>query len=118
MPVGSSQFLKVTTSGLTTSVGPTSGGYYSAAWSTNGYAYGVQTEGLASKVAIIDRMGGVTEVSATADVFPSSHYGFVAREDGTIIGCPYSSSHVLVLSPHTRRTVSNRIMTSPWLNKW
>jgi hypothetical protein len=104
--------------------GPSTGGYFSAAWSTNGFAYAVQTDGPSGKVAIIDSAGNVTEVDApvtdagTLPIFNGSHYGFVARDDGVIVGCPFSASYVLLLSPTTRRTVPREVMLSPWLDKW
>lgn len=53
-----------------------------------------------------------------AGLFPGSHYGFVARNDGVIVGCPYDSRQVLFISPVTRRPVPLSTMTSPWVNKW
>lgn len=96
-------------------------GYFSAAWSTNGYAYAIQTDNVvAPAIAIIDRAGSVTQVQLPPDAGLSinSHYGLVTLPSGVIVGCPYSSPRVLFIVPHERRTVSLRAMTSPWLNKW
>jgi hypothetical protein len=95
-------------------------GYFSAAWSTNGYAYAIQTDGPQGNVnvAIIDRAGVVTEVQTDGGLTQNSHYGLVTKPDGVIVGCPNLAPTVLYIVPHVRRTVSIDTMTSPWLNKW
>lgn len=98
-------------------------GYFSGAWSTNGYAYSINTNNPATgmmKLAIINRHGAVSELPLPQDagVFGNSHYGFTARRDGVIVACPYDSTQVLFIAPVTRRTVAARTMISPWLNKW
>lgn len=103
--------------------GPSTRGYFSAAWSTNGYAYAVNSDQPAPndlRLAIIDRHGVASEfpLAPDAGLFPGSHYGFVARNDGVIVGCPYDSRQVLFISPVTRRPVPLSTMTSPWVNKW
>ncbi len=117
-------FTRVFDDGTVSPSGAATEGYFSSVWSTNGFAYAVQVDGPAQKVAIIDTTGAVTEVNApmtdagTKPVFNGSHYGFVAREDGVIVGCPFSASYVLLLTPTSRRTVPREVMLSPWLNKW
>lgn len=123
-PYAPQQFARVTPTGEVTLAGPVGESFFSSTWSTNGFAYAIQTDGHGGKIAIIDQVGGVNVVAAAAPdggaapVFSSSHYGFVAREDGVIVGCPYDASSVLFLTPTTRRTVRREVMLSPWLNKW
>ena len=118
-PVFQRRFLKLGSTGSAVPMGPMTSGYFSAAWSTNGYAYAIQTEAFGSGIAIIDRFGAVTEIpNASPEIQFASHYGLVGRPDGVIVGCPDQSEKVLFIVPHTRRTVSLRTMTSPWLNKW
>ena len=100
-------------------VGPVTSCYFSGAWSTNGYAYAVQTDDYAGHLGLIDGAGNASEWPlSSSEIVPGSHYGFVAMSDGTIVGCPHQSEKVLFLVPNERRTVSVRVMTSPWLNKW
>jgi hypothetical protein len=96
------------------------GGYYSATWSTNGFAYAIATDsGGNASVAVISRSGAVVEQGETiASAFTNSHFGFVARSDGVLVGCPTDSSSILFIDPTGRRTVDAGIMTSPWLNKF
>ena len=103
----------VTTPGIHT-------GYYSGAWSTNGYGYALQAAFPAANIAIIDRDGFVTEVPLATDggIFQYSHYGLTTLPDGVIVGCPFESHDVLFIEPHERRNVDPRVMRSPWLNKW
>ncbi len=115
---GPGSFQRVGSAQLTPLGAPSNRYYFSAAWSTNGSAYAFETDGPATRIAVISQLGVVSEVPAPADLFGASHYGFVAMADGTVVGCPYDSSSVLFLRPNDRRTVSLRTMTSPWLNKW
>lgn len=97
-------------------------GFFSAAWSTNGYAYAMQTDGPSANLTIIaiDRNGTlISETIMDGGISQNSHYGLVSMEDGVLVGCPYSPGRdVMFITPNDRRTVSLRAMTSPWLNKW
>jgi hypothetical protein len=119
VPGASSQFARWSAVGNPVHFGPASTAYISAAWSTNGFAYAVQTFRVAGNVAVIQSDGQVSEVaSPRTEISSDSHYGFVAMNDGTIVGCPFFSPKVLFLTPTVRRVVSLRTMTSPWFNKW
>jgi hypothetical protein len=124
---GSADFVIWDNSTMTpTSMGTSRDGYFSAAWSTNGYGYAIQTDGPTNnlQIAIIDRRGRLVAEVLAPDAGPTgisqnSHYGLVAREDGIIVGCPYvAGKDVLFIVPNERRTVDISVMTSPWLNKW
>jgi len=101
-------------------------GLFSAAWSTNGYAYSLEVDGGAGEIAIINRRGDVSwsrlPASATAPdaglFFPGSHLGLTAMADGRLVSCGCLSPTLLILTPKVRRTVPLEVMTSPWLNKW
>ncbi|MER2563925.1 MAG: hypothetical protein ABTQ32_24555 [Myxococcaceae bacterium] len=97
---------------------------FSAAWSTNGYAYGLDVDGGSPQVAVIDRRGNVTWQQLPASALdaglfgPLSHIGLTAMADGRLISCGCRSSSAMILTPRTRRTVPVEVMSSPWLNKW
>ncbi|MDP3238461.1 MAG: hypothetical protein Q8S33_32085 [Myxococcales bacterium] len=100
-------------------------GLFSAAWSTNGYAYSLEVDGGTGHVAVISRTGDVTWArlpsSATAadgGFFAGSHLGLTGMADGRLVSCGCLSSNLLILTPRVRRTVPLEVMTSPWLNKW
>lgn len=120
-------FLRVPADGgvptsLTTTPSRTS--LFSAAWSTNGYAYGLDVDGGSAQVAVIDRRGNVTwqqlpSSALDAGLFgPLSHVGLTAMPDGRLVSCGCRSSNAMILTPHTRRTLPIEVMTAPWLNKW
>jgi hypothetical protein len=118
MPNLSSGTVFTNGSGITTGADSATS-YFSAAWSTNGYAYAIQTDTNGSgNVLIIDRQGAVLEAATHPGLSRYSHFGLVARADGTLVACPYQSSKIFVLRPTTRRTLPIDIMASPWLNKW
>lgn len=95
------------------------GGFFSATWATNGFAYGFSTDSSgAAKVVTISRHGGVEVSTQDAGFFLNSHFGLVARTDGILVACPYDSSSVVLISPAGKRVLSPEIMLSPWLNKW
>ena len=97
---------------------------FSAAWSTNGYAYGLDVDGGSPQVAVIDRRGNVTWQQLPASALdaglfgPLSHIGLTAMADGRLISCGCRSSSAMILTPRSRRTLPVEVMTSPWLNKW
>ncbi len=97
---------------------------FSAAWSTNGYAYGLDVDGGSAQVAVIDRRGNVTWQQLPASALdaglfgPLSHIGLTAMADGRLISCGCRSSSAMILTPRNRRTLPIEVMTSPWLNKW
>ncbi len=94
-------------------------GYFSAAWSTNGFGYALQTDDNGhGNVLVIDRTGAVLEAVNHPGLSRYSHFGLVARADGTLVSCPYQSSKIFILRPTTRRTLPLDIMTAPWLDKW
>jgi hypothetical protein len=99
--------------------GGTTFGYFSGAWSTNGFAYAFRTDSGGSVITIIDRNGNVNEVpSPSAAIGNATHFGFVGRPDGVIVGCPDQSADIVFITPNVRRTVNIRTMTSPFINKW
>lgn len=101
-------------------------GLFSAAWSTNGYAYSLEVDGGTGHVAVINRNGDLTwarlPASATAPdaglFFAGSHLGLTAMADGRLVSCGCLSPTLLILTPRVRRTLPIEVMTSPWLNKW
>lgn len=111
--------------GLPTSLTtPSRTSLFSATWSTNGYAYGLDVDGGSAQVAVIDRRGAVTwqqlpSSALDAGLFgPLSHVGLTAMPDGRLVSCGCRSANAMILTPHTRRTLPIEVMTSPWLNKW
>lgn len=112
--------------------GPNTVGYYSAAWSTNGFGYAIQTQAFAGAYLTITRTGAVTEsplpvegglpdggrVNLTSTMSTFSRFGLVAFPDGRLVSCPYSDEHLVFLVPNGRRTVPDWVVLSPWLNKW
>ncbi|MDP1917921.1 MAG: hypothetical protein Q8L14_16875 [Myxococcales bacterium] len=101
-------------------------GLFSAAWSTNGYAYSLEIDGGTGQVAVISRTGEVTWARLPASAtdpdggffFAGSHLGLTGMADGRLVSCGCLSPTLLVLTPRVRRTVPLEVMTSPWLNKW
>lgn len=101
-------------------------GLFSAAWSTNGYAYSLEVDGGAGHVAVVSRTGDVSWArlppSATAPdgglFFAGSHLGLTGMADGRLVSCGCLSPTILILTPRARRTVPLEVMTTPWLNKW
>lgn len=101
-------------------------GLFSAAWSTNGYAYSLEVDGGVGEVAIVNRRGDVSwarlPASATSPdagrFFPGSHLGLTGMADGRLVSCGCLSPTILILTPRFRRSVPLEVMTSPWLNKW
>lgn len=97
---------------------------FSATWSTNGYAYGLDVDGGSAQVAVIDRRGAVTwqqlpSSALDAGLFgPLSHVGLTAMPDGRLVSCGCRSSSAMILTPRAGRTLPLEVMTSPWLNKW
>lgn len=101
------------------------GAFFSAAWSTNGFAYSLETDGGVGLVAVISRRGDVSFAqlpafarSPDAGFFPGSHFGLTAMPDGRLVSCGCRSASVLVLTPRYPRTVPVEVMSGPWLNKW
>lgn len=110
--------------------GPSSFGYFSGAWSTNGFGYALQTINGWGRYARFDRLGSVSEVALPPQAFApdgsvvdggfvgnESHIGLVGMPDGRLVACPYESTALLVLHPEGARTVPSWVMTSPWLDK-
>jgi hypothetical protein len=94
---------------------------FSATWSTNGFAYGLDVDGGSTQVAVIDRRGNVTwpTLPSTDGGFgPLSYVGLTAMSDGRLVSCGCRARSVLILTPRHRRTLPVEVMTSPWLNKW
>lgn len=126
------QAARVATDGGVSFVGPVTQGYFSAAWSTNGFGYALQTYGSAGKLLTISSAGVVTEAMLPANgtlpdggsarldlaVSSTSRFGLTAMPDGRLVSCPYAVDTMLVLRPRVQRTVPLWVMTSPWLDKW
>lgn len=121
-------FVRVPVDGMpatfSTSTMPSRVALFSAAWSTNGYAYGLDVDGGSPQVVVIDRRGNVTWQQLPASALdaglfgPLSHLGLTAMADGRLVSCGCRSSSAMILTPRTRRTLPIEVMSSPWLNKW
>ncbi len=133
MPVdGGLRPARVDTANRVTPVGPVTFGYFSAAWSTNGFGYAIQTVGTAGSYLTITRDGGVTESQLPANarlpdggtaatnlvLSATSRFGLVAFPDGQLVSCPYADQSLIFLRPRGRRSVPSWVVLSPWLNKW
>jgi hypothetical protein len=132
MPISTGRIAQVNVSNSVTMTMPTTSGYYSAAWSTNGFGYAIQTLGTSGKYLTIAVTGTVTESSLPANAtFPdgstiptdmvlsaTSRFGLVAFPDGRLVSCPYRNATLVFLVPAGRRTVPLWVALSPWLNKW
>ncbi len=103
-------------------VGPNArASFFSAAWSTNGYAYSVETDGGLGEVLVINRRGEVafSRLPATdGGFFARSHLGLVGMPDGRLVSCGCQAPTLMVLTPRHKRVVPVEVMASPWLNKW
>ncbi|MBM4777924.1 MAG: hypothetical protein GQE15_09495 [Archangiaceae bacterium] len=115
-----------------TAVGPITLGYFSAAWSTNGFGYAIRTVRSAGLYLTIARDGSVTEstlpatarlpdggtVATNLVLSATSRFGLVAFPDGRLVSCPYADNRLVFIVPNGRRTVPDWVVLSPWLNKW
>ena len=118
--------------GAISSTGPSTRGYFSAAWSTNGFGYAIQTVAASGSYLSITKNGGVTEsalpssarlpdgstVATNSVLSATSRFGLVAFPDGRLVSCPYADARLVFIVPNGRRTVPSWVMLSPWLNKW